>query len=226
MKRGRARSPGGVKFLCVMHSRGFCRAQVIGRVCTLARRRESEFSARCTAKGAHVPRTPDTYRVQSTRYTRYVAPGGRKGGGESRGQEEGKGGWSAHGMGDDWSVPFCFSGGVWRRDSSGTLSERDVITTPLLPSQDGRAVGRGPREGPPPLLSGAQFAFSFSPYPRGCGYTTWIKPGVATPGIASLSFAPSIFLGWFLLAFLLPVTGREIPARRVSRRKPSTVERR
>lgn len=33
------------------------------------------------------------------------------------------------------AVPFCFSGGVWRRDSSGTLSERDVITTPLLPSQ-------------------------------------------------------------------------------------------
>lgn len=33
-------------------------------------------------------------------------------------------------------VPFCFSAGVWRRDSSGTLSERDVITTPLLlPSQ-------------------------------------------------------------------------------------------
>lgn len=33
-------------------------------------------------------------------------------------------------------VPFCFSASVWRRDSSGTLSERDVITTPLLlPSQ-------------------------------------------------------------------------------------------
>lgn len=29
-------------------------------------------------------------------------------------------------------VPFCFSASVWRRDSSGTLSERDVITTPLL----------------------------------------------------------------------------------------------
>ena len=30
------------------------------------------------------------------------------------------------------SVPFCFSAGVWRCDSSGTLSERDVIATPLL----------------------------------------------------------------------------------------------
>lgn len=44
-------------------------------------------------------------------------------------------GWSVGRVGRS-EVPFCFSAGVWRRDSSGTLSERDVITTPLLlPSQ-------------------------------------------------------------------------------------------
>lgn len=49
------------------------------------------------------------------------------------GKDEGEKGEGSVGRSE---VPFCFSASVWRRDSSGTLSERDVITTPLLlPSQ-------------------------------------------------------------------------------------------
>lgn len=77
-------------------------------------------------------------------------------------------------------VPFCFSAGVWRCDSSGTLSERDVITTPLLPTYSQGVphsphcalevwVHRGSRLGLPSFqlslsVSKPTLSFSFQPF--------------------------------------------------------------
>lgn len=66
-------------------------------------------------------------------------------------------------------VPFCFSGGVWRRDSSGTLSERDVITTPLLPPSQG--VPRTPFH---PLEPSPPSPYCTPDQPR---VQRWIKAG-------------------------------------------------
>lgn len=100
-----------------------------GHVSRVARRRVDSF-LRIFHRDRNCERPDQKTRGERSEREKETGPGGCARGERMRERRE-----KGRSVGRS-EVPFCFSASVWRRDSSGTLSERDVITTPLLlPSQ-------------------------------------------------------------------------------------------